>query len=130
MTADAEGFVYVADTLNDRIVKLTTGGTHRGGVRHRLPSADPAAEPRTPRPLAIDAAGRLYVQAAVGVIRLDSADGRRLGVFTTETGTSVAVDEAGNVWTTQLEATGSLLVKFRPDGTRSASSALPSSSRA
>ena len=118
VTADAEGFVYVADTLNDRIVKLTTGGTTAAVFATELPSANPAAEPRTPTSLAIDGAGRLYVQAAGGVIRLASADGRRLGVFTTETGTSVAVDKAGNVWTTQLTATGSQLVKFRPDGAK------------
>ncbi len=79
---------------------------------------EPFAEPFTPTTLAVDSAGRLYVHAAAGVIRLATADGRRLGVFTRETGVGVAVDPAGNVWTTQLTPLVQVLVKYGPGGAK------------
>lgn len=127
IAADAEGFVYVADTLNDRIVKLTTGGAPEAVFETVLPGPNPAAEPRTPTALAVDSRGRLLVQAAAGVIRLASADGKRLGVFTTETGSGVAVDAAGNVYTTQLSTESRVLAKFRPDGTKVGEFSAPTS---
>ncbi len=79
LTLDAAGNVYVVDTLNGRIVKLSPEGAFLGEFG-RL--ADTAGSLARPKGVAVDAAGRVFVsdglQAAIEVF---GPDGTYLGVI-------------------------------------------------
>jgi sugar lactone lactonase YvrE len=120
MTVDSAGNLYVADTTNDTLRKVTADGvvTTLAGTPDMSGSADdtgPAARFNRPAGVAVDGAGNVYVaDAANDTLRKVTAD----GVVTTLAGaagmsgsadgagpaarffdpSSVAVDGAGNVY--------------------------------
>ncbi len=105
LTADAAGSIYVVDTLNGRVVKLSPEGLFLAQFG-RL--ADTAGSLARPKGVAVDAAGRVFVsdglQAAVEVF---GPGGTYLGVIGRN---DPSHSEAGSVF----EAPGGLLL----DGSR------------
>jgi sugar lactone lactonase YvrE len=79
LAIDGEGYIYVVDTLNGRVVKLTPEAAF---VRDFARLADTAGSLARPKGVAVDAAGRIFVsdglQAAIEVF---DADGEYLGVI-------------------------------------------------
>jgi DNA-binding beta-propeller fold protein YncE len=76
---DAEGYIYVVDTLNGRVVKLSPAGEF---VRDYANLADTAGSLARPKGVAVDGAGQVFVsdglQAAIEVF---AQDGSYLGVI-------------------------------------------------
>jgi sugar lactone lactonase YvrE len=79
LTTDTAGNVYVVDTLNGRIVKLSPNGTYLAEFGK---FADTAGSLARPKGVAVDGAGRVFVsdglQAAISVF---GADETYLGVI-------------------------------------------------
>ena len=79
LTMDAAGNVYVVDTLNGRVVKLSPDGAYLGEFGK---FADTAGSLARPKGVAVDGAGRVFVsdglQAAIEVF---GTDGTYLGVI-------------------------------------------------
>ena len=79
LTVDTIGNVYIVDTLNGRVVKLSPDGAY---LREFGRLADTAGSLARPKAVAVDAAGRVFVsdglQAAVEVF---GPDGAYLGVI-------------------------------------------------
>ena len=79
ITTDAAGHIYVVDTLNGRVVKLSRDGAFLGEFGKL---ADTAGSLARPKGVAVDAAGRVFVsdglQAAIEVF---GPDGTYLGVI-------------------------------------------------
>ena len=92
LVADAAGNLYVADTGNQRVRRISTDGRIRTvigtGQKGSASPGDPlATELMTPRDLAIDAAGNLYISEFEGHrVRKLGVDGK----VTTIAGTGVA----------------------------------------
>jgi sugar lactone lactonase YvrE len=74
LAVDAGGRVYVVDTLNGRVVKLSPEGEYLGDIA-RL--ADTVGSLARPKAVAVDAAGRVFVsdglQAAIEVFEEDGS---------------------------------------------------------
>jgi sugar lactone lactonase YvrE len=124
VTIDATGNLYVADTINLTIRKITPDGavTTLAGAAGSYGTADgtgPAARFQVPSGIAVDAAGNLYVTDSVNnMIRkiTPAGDVTTLagtpGVYGSADGTgaaasffypfAIAVDAAGNVYVTEI----------------------------
>lgn len=104
VTTDASGDIYVVDTLNGRVVKLSPDGAH---LQQFGRPGDTAGTLSRPKDVAVDARGNVYVSdgflAAVQVFgpsgdylgfigRSDPGDPRSTSLFTAPAGLSVAGD--------------------------------------
>lgn len=115
IATDDSGFVYVSDTGNERIQKLTASG-----VFVRMWAGPPGIHLDHPRGLAADGIGNLYC--------LDIGDGQELLKFTTQgeflgviaefpffdSPNYVATDRVGNVYVT--DGDNHRVVKLTPEG--------------
>jgi sugar lactone lactonase YvrE len=132
LAVDASGNLYIADSLDNRIRKVSTDGTittvaGRGDFNPPLGDGGPATSAALAGPLgvAVDTGGNLYIaDTSFFVIRKVSA----AGIITTIAGhnfydpggasevgfpTGVAVDAAGNLYIATLFS----ILKRSPDGT-------------
>jgi sugar lactone lactonase YvrE len=119
IAADSAGNVYVADTGNATIRKITPAGVvstvaGRAGLEGSLDGTGTAAKFMSPYGIAVDASGTLYVVESSAVVRKVTADGvvttlagtAGTNGFTNGTGTAarfsvpfdIAVDGAGNLY--------------------------------
>jgi sugar lactone lactonase YvrE len=122
---DLEGNLFVSDTGNTRVRRISSDGTittvaGRGGPQFQSASGDggPAINARLSEPLAlaVNATGVLYL-ADMGANQVRRVD--RDGIITTvarlSSPTGVAVDAAGNLFVAQVF--NHRVVKIAPDGT-------------
>jgi PKD repeat protein len=134
IAADAAGNVYVADTLNGTVRKITTGGTVStlAGTALNFGSSDsngPSANFSRPTGVAVDAAGNVYVSDAgtnrtirmidpagnvttiAGVAGASgSADGSGAAArFVNPLG--IAIDAAGNLYVTDVVGAGNSSIR-------------------
>ena len=118
VAADTAGNVYVADTNNGTIRKITLAGavtTLAGlaGSFARLDGAGAAARFEKPSGIAVGSSGDIYVADASAIRRVTPT-----GVVTTlpasidKSGSGVAVDSAGNVYVTSVSS----INKISPTG--------------
>ena len=134
VTCDALGNIYVADAGNDLIREITPGGTVStvagNGNAGAQNGADTSASFDNPAGVAIDAGGNIYVADMInGLIRkisngqVSTLAGNDSTASVNGVGTSasfffpnsLAVDAAGNVYTTEYIT--NLVRKTAPDGT-------------
>jgi hypothetical protein len=119
VAVDGAGNVYVADTLNSTIRKITPAGlvTTLAGTAGRVGSVDgvgAAARFSAPVGVAVDSAGNLYVTD--GAIRKVTPDGvvTTLGVMLHFQPGAVAVDSASNLYVTDVA--NDIIDKITPEG--------------
>jgi uncharacterized protein (TIGR03437 family) len=102
LAADASGAVYISETLNHRVRKVTPDGTISTFAGKGKDPADniPALNAALSKPLglAIDAAGNLYIADNGRGVRRVAPDGTISTVATLKDATAVAVDGAGNLY--------------------------------
>lgn len=124
LARDAAGNLYVSDGFNAVIRKITPDGVASvlAGTERALGTEDgtgPAARFFSPKALAVDAAGTVFVADEDAGLRRVSPEGvvtsLRSGLLSRPAG--VAVDAAGSVYT--MDSATQRLIKFTKDGTAS-----------
>ncbi|HET7868187.1 MAG TPA: hypothetical protein VFL86_27575 [Burkholderiaceae bacterium] len=124
LVRDAAGNLYISDGFNAVIRKVTPDGVTSvlAGTERAIGTEDgtgPAARFFSPKALAVDAAGNVFVADEDSGLRRVSPEGvvtsLRSGLLSRPTG--VAVDAAGSVYT--MDSPAQRLIKFTKDGTAS-----------
>ncbi len=124
LARDAAGNIYVSDGFNAVIRKITPEGvvSVMAGTERALGTEDgtgPAARFLSPKALAVDAAGTVFVADEDSGLRRVSPEGvvtsLRSGLLSSPFG--IAVDAAGSVYT--MDSPTQRLIKFTKDGTAS-----------
>jgi trimeric autotransporter adhesin len=125
LALDLEGNLFVSDTGNTRVRRISSDGTittvaGRGGPQFQSTSGDggPAINARLSEPLAlaVNATGVLYLaDMGANQVRRVDRDGMITTVARVNSPTGVAVDAAGNLFITEVY--GNRVRKLAPDGT-------------
>ncbi|MDR2208701.1 MAG: SMP-30/gluconolactonase/LRE family protein [Azoarcus sp.] len=130
IAADTAGNLYVADTGNHRIRKITPAGevsTLAGGEKGYADGTGSAARFYEPSGIAIDAAGNLYVtdginlrirkvtpDGAVSTLAGDKADHAKDHALQLQQPSAIAIDAAGNLYV--ADGANHLILKVTPTG--------------
>lgn len=123
LAMDSAGVVFIIDTADHAILKMTPDGTvttfaGKRGVAGTVDGVGTAARFNRPNELAFDAAGTMYLaQEGNDAIRRITPDGT-VTTFADNIGflpAGLAVDAAGNVYTSGWD--GDVILKIAPDGT-------------
>ncbi len=119
IAVDVNGNIYIADTNNNRVRKISSSGiiTTIAGVGTAGFSGDggpaTAAQLNSPGRLALDPIGNLYIADANNKIRKVGLDGT-ISTFSTLGGYAVSTDESGNV----LVSNETQIFRLPPSGGR------------
>ncbi len=117
IAVDSAGDVYIADTGNNRVRKISSAGIITTVAGNGTPGQSGDGGPATnaqltcPAGLAVDRAGNLYI-ADRNSIRKVSADGNITTVTAAADGSAIAVDSAGNLYI----GSGGAIRKIAPNG--------------
>ncbi len=104
IAVDAQGNVYVADTGNNTVRKITVGGVvttlaGTAGASGATDGTGGAAGFKSPAGIATDAAGNVYVaDAGNGMIRIITSAGVVSTIASVPNITFIAVDQNGNIY--------------------------------
>jgi len=127
---DASGNLYIADSSNSLIEKITPGGTLSiiagiaGDTSPATPGPATSSTVGTPTGIAVDASGNIYIADNVNVVLLKINSSGTLSVFATETNGNafsdmkiLTVDSARNVYI--ADSGNTIVSKFTPGGSGS-----------
>jgi sugar lactone lactonase YvrE len=119
IAADEAGNIYVADYGNNRIRKITPGGTVSTFAGSSIAGSEDglgkAATFNHPYGIAVDASGNVYVSDNGGsLIRKITSDGLVSTFIENTSATGLATDASGNLYV--ADAIGNVIVKITPAG--------------